>query len=92
MYTAAYTSRFKKDTKKAQKDSQRNKETLKEVMDTLLRGDTLAAKYKEHTLIGNYKGRQECHLASDWLLIFSINLELKEVLFERLGSHSELFG
>ena len=53
-----------------------------------LYGKTLNGALRDHKLIGNYKGRHECHLAGDWLLIYK--LEKNRVVFERTGSHSEL--
>lgn len=47
-------------------------------------------EYKPHLLSGDYKGYMECHIESDFLLIWiDENIDLiKQV---RLGSHSELF-
>ncbi|MCU7837270.1 MAG: type II toxin-antitoxin system YafQ family toxin [gamma proteobacterium symbiont of Taylorina sp.] len=45
--------------------------------------------HKDHGLIGNYAGRRECHIESDWLLIYK--LMDKTIIFERMGTHSELF-
>ena len=50
----------------------------------------LPPESRDHKLVGNYHGRRECHLAGDWLLIYK--LEGNTVIFERTGSHSELFG
>ena len=36
------------------------------------------------------KGRRECHLAGDWLLIYELENDM--VIFERTGSHSELLS
>ena len=48
-------------------------------------------KIKNHLLIGNYKGKHECHLEPDWLLIYEY-LEDELILFlTRTGSHSDLF-
>ncbi len=46
-------------------------------------------RYKDHRLIGNYKGRRECHIDPDWLLIYT-KME-GEIIFERTGTHSDLF-
>lgn len=42
-----------------------------------------------HALVGNFKGRWECHIASDWLLIYQRTEN--ELVLERTGSHSDLF-
>ncbi|MDD3001662.1 MAG: type II toxin-antitoxin system YafQ family toxin [Candidatus Riflebacteria bacterium] len=34
--------------------------------------------------------RRECHIESDWLLIYRITED--SIFFERTGSHSDLFG
>ena len=48
-------------------------------------------KYNDHSLKGKYKSFRECHIESDWLLIYRITKkELKLFLF-RTGTHSDLF-
>ena len=50
----------------------------------------LAVKHRDHLLYSNWAGRRECHVESDWLLIYKIDGQT--IIFERTGSHSELFG
>ncbi|WP_372807185.1 type II toxin-antitoxin system YafQ family toxin [Pontiella sp.] len=45
--------------------------------------------HRDRKLIGNYGGRRECHIESDWLLIYKC--EEDRIVFERLGSHADLF-
>lgn len=82
------TKRFEKDYRKAVK-SGKEMGKAKAVMKMIAQEEVLPAKYCDHKLIGNYSGRRECHISSDWLLIYK--LEHDRVIFERLGSHSELF-
>ena len=49
-----------------------NVEHLKAVLGALLNEETLDRKYYEHVLSGNYVGYRECHIESDWLLIYKI--------------------
>ncbi|MGR3309689.1 MAG: type II toxin-antitoxin system YafQ family toxin [Candidatus Brocadiales bacterium] len=49
----------------------------------------LDAKHRDHKLIGNYKDRRVCHIEPDWLLIYKKTSE--EIIFERTGTHSDLF-
>jgi mRNA interferase YafQ len=49
----------------------------------------LPEKYRLHKLQGIYNGLWECHIESDWLLIFDINEH--SITLERTGSHSDLF-
>ena len=73
--------------------SQKNKDLGKlfEVIDILANGETLDAKYKDHSLTGNYRGTRECHVEPDWLLIYEIRGDVLVLMLYRLGSHSELF-
>lgn len=87
MLILATTKQFQKDYKKSLK-SGRNMSRLKQVMIWIASEKTLDNALRDHKLIGNYKGRRECHLTGDWLLIYK--LEQTRVIFERTGSHSEL--
>ena len=83
------TSRFKKDLKRIQNNPKRiaNVETvLRLLRDT----GTVPQQYHPHMLTGNYAGCMECHIESDYLLIW-IDEEEQVVQLLRLGSHSELF-
>lgn len=46
-------------------------------------------KNLDHGLIGNYVNRRECHIEPDWLLIYK--LETENIIFERTGTHADLF-
>ena len=50
----------------------------------------LPEKYRLHKLKGLYNGLWECHVESDWLLIFDINEYI--ITLERTGTHSDLFN
>jgi mRNA interferase YafQ len=83
-----YTSQFKKDIEKAKRQN-RNLKTLQYVIELLATNSTLPIKFKDHKLMGNYKGRRECHLEPDFLLIYLLKED--ELYLERMGTHSELF-
>ncbi len=83
-----YTRQFKKDFKKAEKQ-QRNLEELKTVINDLLAKGVLDPSFRDHPLVSNWKGYRECHLSSDWLLIYKRTPE--ELILVRMGTHSELF-
>ena len=89
-YDLQFTSQFKKDLKLAKKQN-KDLGKLFEVIDILANGETLDAKYKDHSLTGNYRGTRECHIEPDWLLIFEIRGDVLVLMHYRLGSHSELF-
>jgi len=88
MYKIFRTTSFKKDYKKL---SNKEKDLLKSVITTLAKGEKLDDKYKDHKLIGNYLGCNECHIQPDLLLIYRIDNNILELALVRVGSHSKLF-
>lgn len=87
-YQLKPTSKFKQDIKTAKKRGY-DLSLLTEVLDILAAGEALPPKYKDHNLIGNYKGCRECHIQPDWLLIYEVS---ENVLYlARTGTHSDLF-
>lgn len=88
MFTPVYTKQFARDVKKAQKRG-KNLEKFKIIAQTLLRGEALDDLHRDHKLLGNYAGRRECHIESDWLLIYKTKED--QMIFERMGRHSDLF-
>ncbi|MDU5802210.1 type II toxin-antitoxin system YafQ family toxin [Fusobacterium pseudoperiodonticum] len=89
-YELDFTSKFKKDVKLLKKQG-KNIEKLYEIINILACGEELDAKYRDHNLIGNYKGYRECHIESDWLLIYKIMENILILTLSRTGTHSELF-
>ncbi|MGE4349021.1 MAG: type II toxin-antitoxin system YafQ family toxin [Candidatus Berkiella sp.] len=84
------TSQFKSDLKLAYRQ-RRPLDELEDTMNMIVNEQVLPAHYRDHPLVGNWKGSRECHINGygDWLLIYS--LKPGEVIFERVGTHSELF-
>jgi mRNA interferase YafQ len=83
-----YTTQFKKDLKRIQKQN-KDVAKLKAVIAKLAAGEALDEKYKDHPLHGNYAGVRDCHIAPNWLLIYTIIED--ELRLIRTGSHTELF-
>lgn len=88
MLIPVYTHQFEKDVKRMQRRS-KNLEKLKIVIRSLVEEETMDPLNRDHKLIGSWQGRRECHIESDWLLIYK--LEEKRIIFERTGTHSDLF-
>lgn len=84
------SNQFKKDLKLASK-SGFDIDKLKEVVDKLAEQSVLDKKYKDHNLLGEYKGFRECHIEPDWLLIYRIDKSEVELFLFRTGTHSDLF-
>jgi mRNA interferase YafQ len=85
------TTQFIRDQKKAVKQKKDIK-ALNEVLKQLIEENSLDPKHKDHPLIGNWKGCRDCHIQNDWVLIYRINRKKGTIIFERIGSHAELFG
>jgi len=88
MYQPVYLNRFEKDIKRMQKRG-KDLNKFKEVVLKLMTGKTLERKYNDHLLTGNFANRRECHLEPDWLLIY--RFDAQQIIFERTGTHSDLF-
>jgi len=88
MLQPSYTKQFEKDWRRLQKRG-KSKEKLKKVLGLLINEEQLPQTCKDHRLIGNFKGRRECHIEPDWLLIYKITEAI--IIFERTGSHADLF-
>ena len=88
MLTPVYTKKFEKDLTRARKRGN-DLEKIKEVIRVLINEETLNPRCRNHKLRGNYQDRWECHIEPDWLLIYKI--EEDRIIFERTGSHADLF-
>ena len=88
MRTPAYTRQFEKDIKRMRRRG-KNLEKLKLIVGCLVAEEPLDPLHREHKLVGNWQGRRECHVESDWLLIYKV--EERRIIFERTGTHADLF-
>ena len=89
-YEGRFTNQFRKDLKLAKKQG-KDIEKLFVVIEKLANGEALEDKYPDHGLSGNYSGCRECHVESDWLLIYEIDNGVLVLMLYRVGSHAELF-
>ena len=90
MYTVEYTNRFRKDLKICQKRG-KDLELLRGVIKTLVANGKLPDKYHPHILSGKYKGKWECHIQPDWLLVWEQYDEQLRMIMTDTGTHSDLF-
>ena len=74
MYTPLYTKQFEKDIKRCRRRG-KDFEKFKILARTLLAGRPPDAIHRDHKLIGNRIGRRDCHIESDWVLIYRIDGE-----------------
>ena len=62
---------------------------LHQVIALLQTNQPLLPAARPHKLHGQWAGHWECHIESDWLLIYKITAT--EVLLARTGTHADLF-
>ncbi|GAA6891091.1 type II toxin-antitoxin system mRNA interferase toxin, RelE/StbE family [Helicobacter pylori] len=81
--------KFTKDLKKHILNQKIELEIFDLVIENLRNQIPLDEKFKDHALVGEYKGCRECHIKLDVLLVYRIQNNVLTLV--RLGSHSELF-
>ncbi|KKQ33613.1 MAG: Addiction module toxin, RelE/StbE family [candidate division TM6 bacterium GW2011_GWF2_37_49] len=91
MFKSKISKSFKKDVEKARRQK-KDLELLGKVMYTLLSEQPLNPIFQDHQLKGRWSWYRDCHVTSDWVMIYRILAEEQIIKFERLGSHAELFG
>ncbi|MDR2974840.1 MAG: type II toxin-antitoxin system YafQ family toxin [Propionibacteriaceae bacterium] len=82
------TRQFDKDMKTVSK-RHLNIDLLEEVVQRLAGGQKLPDRYRDHLLVGKYRGDRECHIQPDWLFVYHI--EGQDLIGTRTGSHADLF-
>jgi len=87
-YLIRRTKQFKKDIKRLRR-SGKDIERLLSIVNKLAEGDKLSQNYRDHPLKGDFKGKRDCHIEDDWILLYSI--DHNELILYRTGSHSQLF-
>jgi mRNA interferase YafQ len=88
MLTPVLSSAFKRDVKRMQKQG-KDMCKLREVVELLLSGEPLPPQYADHPLKGNRQGFRDCHIESNWLLLYVIVGE--ELRLSNTGSHDDVF-
>jgi mRNA interferase YafQ len=89
MWTIEKTGEFKKDYRRAKKRGY-DLGLLEAVIDELAAGGPLAERYCDHPLKGPHRGRRECHVAPDWVLMYRLNRSAGELWLVATGTHSDL--
>ena len=90
MLKPSYTKQFEKDLKLMLRRGKDGKK-MRDVISLLIRQEPLDPKHRDHKLIGNWKGRRDCHVEPDWVLIYQVEVGNGRIVFERTGTHSDLF-
>jgi len=90
MLKPTFTNPFRKQRKLMQKRG-KDMDELSQILSLLINEQPLPPKCENHTLRGNWKGCQECHVEPNWLLIYEIDKSEQKIIFHRTGTHSDLF-
>jgi len=88
-YEVKQTSRFKKDYKAAKKRGYDLLE-LRKIIVMLANDEPLPTSNRDHALTGDWMGYRECHIQSDWLLVYMKEPDILVLTLTRTGTHSDL--
>ncbi|CBL28710.1 type II toxin-antitoxin system mRNA interferase toxin, RelE/StbE family [Fretibacterium fastidiosum] len=61
------------------------------VVRLLAQNAALPESLGDHPLKGDWSGFRECHITSDWLLIYRVERDTLTLVLVRTGTHSDLF-
>ena len=90
VYELAKTSQFKASLKRAKKRGL-NISLLEEVIEKLRTDVPLEERFRNHELMGKYKGIWECHVQPDWLLLYLKDNDVLVLTLVDTGTHSDIF-
>lgn len=89
-YSVRTTKRFDRSVQRMKKRGL-PMEDLRLVIALLMQTGTVPAPYRPHKLTGNYRGKWECHIKADWLLVWEQHdAELLLIMIDT-GSHADIF-
>lgn len=91
MYQILFTTKMKKDVKRMKK---RGKDISKliSVFSLLANGNGLPPMMHDHQLSGSMSDFRECHIESDWLLVYRIEKDILVLTAIETGTHADIFG
>ncbi len=87
MKKVSQTKQFARDVKRMRSRG-KDLEKLRETVKKLAKGESLGPEHRDHPLRGPWRDCRDCHVESDWVLIYSMNIH--SIHLER--THSDLFG
>ena len=91
MYNISRTKGFKKALKLCAKrglDISKVEYLIRKLAET----GTVSPEYRPHKLSSKFNYAWECHIESDWLLVWEQDDEDLILLFVNTGTHSDIFG
>lgn len=88
-YRVFYTTRCKKSVKKMLRCG-KSGDKFYTVVDMLAKGEPLPPQYHDHPLFGDRIDYRDCHIESDWVLIYAIKNDMLILTLTDTGTHSDL--
>ena len=92
MREIVFTRQFERDFRRLKRKLPRDAleyDTLEFLIELLQTAVPLPAAFREHAREDEFSGFVECHVDSDWLLIYRV--VRNRVIFHRTGTHRDLF-
>ena len=90
MLEITLSTKFRRDYKRI-KARGYNLHLLDSIVTMLAEQKPLPPENRDHALSGNWAGYRECHIQSDWLLIYRVSDHNLDLLLMRTGTHTDLF-
>ena len=90
-YEVKPTRQFRRDLKLAKKRGLMLSD-LFDVVEKLSNDKPLDEHCRDHALHGDYQGYRECHINTDWLLVYEKDTEIRILSLYRTSTHSDLFS
>jgi mRNA interferase YafQ len=91
MYELRSTKAYRTSFKRISRHKHFSLERYDKVIDLLQKGAELPPEFRDHELIGNFKGVRECHILNDLLLLYEKQDGILVLLLVDIGTHSSLF-
>ena len=91
MLQIKFTNKMKRDAKRMRKRG-KDMSKLTKALNLLISQQPMPEQYCDHQLAGNLKDFRECHIESDWLLVYQIFEDTLILSASGTGTHSDLFA
>ena len=91
MLKIVFTNKMKRDAKLMNKRG-KDMTKLTDTLNLLASRKPMPERYNDHQLSGNLKDFRECHIESDWLLMYQIFKNKLILSASATGTHSDLFS
>jgi len=88
--TLRVATRFQRDMQRMVR--RRNDLTkFQHVIEILVAQQPLPSRYHDHALTGSLHTMRDLHVEPDWLVIYRIDHDRRELILLRTGTHADLF-